>query len=127
MANRMFLRDILHLDRTLTEICGSFEVSAGAIVDGSIKGRGFVPSRSGTGSFLITLDDRFADLIAATATCQEAAAAATTTVAEIQAVTVGLTATNTVVILTGQIAAGVLADPAGRVNFSLKLVNSINY
>lgn len=72
-ANRTFF-DMQSMSRGLILIAGAFQPNGSSAISlTTVKGHGFVPTRTGVGAYLVTLEDVFVDYVAIT--CQLAAAA----------------------------------------------------
>lgn len=78
MANRSFDQHIETLQKGLALLCGQFDVGGtGAVTSGTVKGNGIASvARSGTGKYLITLDDAYYDLRNFSWSCDELAVGA---------------------------------------------------
>lgn len=101
-------------------ISGSF-APAGAGAPTAVKGRGFTVSRTGTGTFLVTFADKWADVIGVTVTLQLSASANT-------AAQVGNwdAAAKTLVIrtLTAGTDADIAANANNRIHFDVNFTNT---
>lgn len=63
---------IYHYESGAAKICGRFQIVAGPVM-GPWEGRGFTPTRTGVGDYLITLTDAFSEIVGVKATVQNAA------------------------------------------------------
>lgn len=125
MANRSFHPNEGSLDINVVTLQGSFAPNGtSALVASSTLGKGFSVSRTGVGTFLITLADDYPALLAANATLQ-------LHTADDKIVQFGdcdVLSAQTLVIHVWDISAAALADIAAnannRINFSLLLRNS---
>lgn len=104
-------------------ISGSFAPAAGAITAGSEKGAGYSVAYTTTGTFTITFQDSYKDMISATATLQLATAAD-------QVVQVGsYSAANRTLVLyvwdisDAALSNNVAADANNRINFHVVFKN----
>jgi len=64
-------RGIYHYEPGATKICGRFQIVAGPVM-GPWVGRGFTPTRTGVGDYLVTLTDPFTVIVSVQATCMVA-------------------------------------------------------
>ena len=122
MASRLF-HDSQGTSREIKYMDGSF-APAGTGAPTDPRGSGFTASRTGVGTFLLTLADKYASLIGASATVGLASSADTQ--AQLGTVVTGGAATNTVVIrtITAGSDADISADANNRVFFQLALQNT---
>jgi hypothetical protein len=108
------------LTRELILVVGSF-APAGTGAPTTVQGKGFTVSRTGVGTFLLTLADKYAALVAATGTLQLLAAANS----DVQFGAYDASAKTLVVrTMTAGAAADIAADANNRVHFDLTFRNS---
>lgn len=110
-------------DQTVT-INGSFAPNGSSAVSASSReGCGFTVARTSAGLFTVTLSDRYTALVSATSTLQ--LTTGDDKVAQVAAVSVGPSATNTVAIrvwdISGAAETDVAAAAGNRINFSIVL------
>lgn len=120
MASRTFM-DVQTLNNQLKVIAGSFApAGTGAVT--APKGKGFTVARSGVGAFLVTLTDKYYDLVASQSNVQLNAAAGTTTTVGAYNPTAGTIAISTVDASGAPV--DIAANANNRINFVLWLRNS---
>lgn len=123
MANRLFKQFSGTLDQGLVLLQGSF-APAGSGAPTTVKGKGFSVARTSTGLFTLTLQDKYAHLIAGLVTLQLASGGDQI----VQLGSVDVSSARTVQIrvwdISGAAVADISADANNRINFCLLLKNS---
>lgn len=117
MADRIFF-DVQALQPNAKIIAGSF-TTAGSSDPSVTTGKGFTVAHSATGTYTITLDDKYPGLLAATATLQSSSSSDSV----VQLGDIDVTSAKTLVVRT--LTAGSDADLTGPiVHFNLVLRNT---
>lgn len=119
------LKPVRSRQNQLTVIEGSFAPNGSSAPTGA-KGNGYTVARTGTGKYVVTLDDGYADILKATAGLQDAtlgSAAQVTNVTKNTSPTRSTIEITTFTVSTST-AADLAADAQTRVNFSISLSDS---
>jgi len=125
MASRNFNPRLFNLGNQYTMICGSFLPNGNsAIANSSNTGKGFTVAYTSTGKYTITLADKYAVCISATATLALATAADTF----LQWGAIDVVTAKTLVLnnwdVSGAGVADIASNAANRIHFCLILGNS---
>lgn len=122
MASRSIF-PVSSMGRELQLLVGSFAPNgSSALVAASTKGKGFTVARTGVGTFLITLADKYADMVAAHADLS--AAAASGNYAQVGAYNASAKTLVVRTVTSAGAATDVAAGADERVSFSLVVRNS---
>jgi hypothetical protein len=122
MASRSFHK-MLHGQQGLVKIEGSFAPNgSSALVSTSTKGKAFTVARTGVGVFVVTLNDKYAELISTRCGVQLSALADTDVL--FGPIDVISAKTVTILVKTAGVAADIAANANNRIHFSLTLRNT---
>lgn len=120
MASRTFHR-LHHAQMGMVKAEGSF-APAGTGAPTAVKGKAFTVARTGVGVFVVTLADKYAELIRGSASLQLNALADTDVI--LGAIDVVSAKTVTILVKTAGVAADIAANANNRIHFSLTLRNT---
>ena len=122
MADKIFY-GVQALNPELKIVAGSFLPNGSSAVDSAGNtGTGFSVARTGTGSFTVTLGDKYPGLLSAQ--CSVALAAAADTKVQFGAIDVSSAKTVVITVITTASAADIASNAANRIHFVLFLRNT---
>ena len=122
MAEKIFF-GVQALNPNVKIVCGSFKPNAGSAVDNdSNTGTGWTVARVGTGSFTVTLGDKYPALLSGQ--CSLALNAAADSKVMFGAIDVASAKTLVINVITTASAADIAANAANRIHFCLFLRNT---
>ena len=122
MADKIFF-DVQALNPHVKIIAGSFKPNgSSAVANADNTGTGFTVARGGTGSFTVTLDDKYPGLLSGQ--CSLALNAAADSKVQFGAIDVASAKTVIINVITTASAADIAANANNRIHFCLMLRNT---